>query len=95
MGLLELFNTWIVECGSTVAEEKHIALFRDHLVAADKNTLALESDNSVLKTENSELKANAEQLTKENETLKGILQKQEKIEGHSSLLEEAGGRILY
>jgi cell division protein FtsB len=88
MGLLELFNKWIVENGSTVLQERHIALFRDHLVAADKNTLALESENSELKSENSELKAN-------NETLKGILQKQEKINGHSNLLEDAGGRILY
>lgn len=95
MGLHELFNKWIAEHYSTVVEDKHIALFRDHLVAADKKVLVLESEHAVLKTENNELKANAEQLTKENETLRGIIQKQEQHAGHRNLLEDVGGRILY
>ncbi len=49
MGLLELFNQWIIERGSAVVQEKHIALFRDQLVEADKINLALESENSILK----------------------------------------------
>jgi len=68
MGLIDLFNQWITEHGSAVVQEKHLALFRDQLIASDKKAALLESENAVLKTK-------VEQFTKDNEELRSIIQK--------------------
>lgn len=68
MGLIDLFNQWVVERGSAVVQEKHIALFRDQLIAADKKALVLESENSILKTENEQLKSGLDQLRNKIQT---------------------------
>jgi hypothetical protein len=74
MGLIDLFNQWITEHGSATVQEKHLSLFRDQLIASDKKSAVLESENTILKTENAELKAKVDQLTKDNEKLRGKIQ---------------------
>lgn len=80
MGLTDLFNKWIVERGSAVVQEKHIALFRDQLVVADKQF-------SVLTEENSDFKTKIEQLTKDNKELRSKIHKYEQP-FHNNLLQE-------
>lgn len=70
MGLTDFFNQWIVERGSAVVQEKHIALFKDQLVIADKKISSLESENTVLKAENADLKSKSNQLVNEITILK-------------------------
>jgi signal transduction histidine kinase len=68
MGLLDLFNQWLVERGSAVVQEKHIALFRDQLLAADKKIASLSEEISILTAENSAL--NTENINLQNKQLK-------------------------
>lgn len=77
MGLTDLFNQWIVERGSAVVQEKHIALFRDQLVVADQKVL-------VLQTKNEELQSKIDQLQQENEILREKIQEYDKV-FHESL----------
>ena len=93
MGLTDLFNKWIVERGSAVVHEKHLALFRDQLVAADKKILVLESEVATLTSENNELKATVEQLTKEKELLRQEIQKYHQP-AHNSPLDNMKINIL-
>lgn len=100
MGLLDLFDKLISERGSALVQEKHIALIREQLLAADKKIASLNDElvrltgeNSTLKTENIalqnkqlELNATIDRLTKENETFKNPL--------HSNLLDELKVDIL-
>lgn len=85
MGLLDLFNQWIVEHGSAVVQEKHLALFRDQLVALEKKALVLESENAILK-------ATVEQLTENNEKLRQEIQRRDDIiqkdKSHNNLPDE-------
>jgi hypothetical protein len=91
MGLTDLFNQWIVERGSAVVQEKHIALFRDQLIAADKQI-------SILTTENNNLKSLIEQLTKNNKILRQEIQRRDDIiqkeKSHDNLLDETKIKIL-
>jgi hypothetical protein len=70
MGLIELFNQWIVERGSAVVQEKHIALFRDQLAAVDKKTTLLESEVSMLKGKLKKSESDLQTLQEENEILR-------------------------
>jgi len=65
----------IIEHGSAVVQEKHISLFRDQLIASDKKAALLEAENAILKKENADLKTKVENLTKDNEKLRGKIQK--------------------
>ena len=89
MGLLDLFNKWITEHGSAAAHEKHIALFRDQLLAADKKIAslneelvscrgenkALRSENVTLKEEIANLNVSIQDLKRDTEVLEKPLQK--------------------
>lgn len=85
MGLLALFNQWIVEHGSAIVQEKHLALFRDQLIAADKKA-------RVLELENANLNAAVEQLTVNNEQLRQKIQRRndviQKEKFHNNLLKD-------
>ena len=86
MGLTDLFTKLIVEHGSAVVQEKHIALFRDQLITADKKSALLESENGSLKT-------TVEQLTKKNEILRRKIQEY-KQSSHDNLLDDIKVKIL-
>ena len=100
MGLIDLFNQWVTEHGSAAAQEKHIALFRDQLVAADKKIASLneeltscrmtnetlKSENIILKEEKSNLNISIENLTRNIAALKDTSQ--------SILLDDAKIKIL-
>jgi hypothetical protein len=47
--LVELINGWIVERGSAVVQEKHIAFLRDQIVALENQVAALQEENAQLK----------------------------------------------
>lgn len=85
MGLTDLFNQWIVERGSAVVQEKHLALFRDQLVAADKKATLLETENSILKAENDKLKSEAQNLHIANNELATKIQIYENPKHKTSL----------
>ncbi len=74
MGLTDLFNQWIVERGSAVVQEKHIALFRDQLSLADKRIVKLELENTNLKQKLTDSESEISQLKKGNEQLKKAIE---------------------
>ena len=86
MGLTDLFSKFIIEHGSAIVQKKHIALFRDQLIAADKKSALLESENG-------ELKATVNQLTKDNEILRDKIQKYDQA-SHNGLPDEIKVKIL-
>ena len=55
MGLFDRLNELIIEHGSSVVQEKHIALFRDQLINAEKATVELESQLKNAKSKIQEL----------------------------------------
>ena len=73
MGLTDRFNNWIIEHGSAIVQEKHIAFFRDQLTAADKKISTLEQENISLKQENTNLKSALDNANKEINRLTSIL----------------------
>ncbi len=93
MGLIELFNQWIVERGSAVVQEKHLALFRDQLATADAKTAKLESENSILQHQINQLKLDLEETKNENGILKEQIRNNEK-NSHTNDLEEIKKNIL-
>lgn len=93
MGLPDLFNQWIVERGSAVVQEKHLALFRDQLVAADKKVTLLETENSILKIENDKLKSEAQKLHIANDEL-AVKIKIHKSPKHNPSIDETKVKIL-
>ena len=88
MGLIDLFDKWIVERGSAVVQEKQISLFRDQLSIADKRISDLESENVVLKRKLDNSESKSKQLTQENSELKKKIQTYEKPIHDVSLPEE-------
>ena len=86
MTLLELFDKWIVERGSAKVQEKHIALFRDQVAAA-------EAKISVLDNENCNLTTKLEASVKEIEILKKTLKEYE-TKSHDLTIEETETKIL-
>ncbi len=93
MGLLDLFNQWIVERGSSIVQEKHLSLFRDQLALADKKSSELESENTVLQSKIKQLESELEKLNRENEILKKIIKTSENNK-HNEPLEEIKQNIL-
>lgn len=70
MGLLDLFNQWIIERGSAIVQEKHLAYLRDILVNADREITALRSEVTALRSENAVLRSEITVLKNENAALK-------------------------
>jgi len=95
MGLLDLFNQWIVERGSATVQEKHIALFRDQLTLADKRIIELESEITSFKSKLKNSQTTINQLTKENAELKKKNQVSEKPSHNSSLIKEQDQILLF
>lgn len=98
MGLLDLFSKLVVEHGSAEVQSKHIALFKDQLMLADKKITELETENAALKSKFENAETTIEKLTKENEILRSKIKEYEQTTEHSThnnLLEEIRGRILY
>jgi len=93
MGLLDLFSKLVVEHGSAEVQTKHIALFKDQLVAADKRILELESEVTGLKgqLENSESALKKFQI--EDKELRSKIQEYEKS-SYGNLLEQIKVDIL-
>lgn len=79
MGLTQLFNEWIVERGSAKVQEKHIALFKDQLMLADKKISQLKSENEILKTEFEESESDLKKSQEENEILRSKIQEYEQL----------------
>lgn len=77
MGLLELFNKWIVERGSAEVQTKHIALFKDQLTLADKKATLLETKILELEAENEKLKSDLQESQQENKILRSKIQEYE------------------
>jgi hypothetical protein len=95
MGLLDLFNQWIVERGSATVQEKHIALFRDQLTLADKRITELESEITSLKSKLKNSQTTINQLTKESAELKKINHVSEKTSHDDSLPKEQEKILLF
>ena len=93
MGLLDLFNQWIVERGSAVVQKKHLALFRDQLALSDQKMTQLNSEKSVLETKISQLESELEKLSEENKALKVQIEESQN-NSHNSPLEEIKQNIL-
>jgi len=94
MGLLDLFNQWIVERGSAAVQEKHIALFRDQLAQADKRIVELESEITSLKGKLNNSQTTINQLTKENTELKKKNQISEKPSQSVPSLDDSKIKII-
>ena len=73
MGLLDLFDKWIVERGSALVQEKHIAFIREKLVAADKEIISLKEKVAMLTAENEKLKAEKINSDKKHSELQKII----------------------
>ncbi len=84
--LSDLFGKLVIEHGSAVIQEKHIALFKDELAILTQKFSLLEAENETLKTENQNLK-------NENNELKKKIQIYEKPT-HENLLDETESNIL-
>ena len=93
MGLLDLFNQWIVERGSAAVQERHLSMFRDQLAMTDKKISMLESENAALKTENDKFKAEVENLRIATNELTAKIKTYE-YPTHDILLEEIQITIL-
>jgi len=93
MGLLELFNQWIVERGSAAVQEKHIALFKDQLAAANKKISLLESENAVLKSEVNKFKSESVNLRIANNELADKIKEYENPSS-KDVLDETKTKIL-
>jgi len=97
MGLLELFSKLVVEHGSAEVQSKHIAMFKDQLVLADKRILELESENAVLTSKLENAETTIQQLTKEDEILRRKIQDYEQHAEqptHTDPLEEIKVKLL-
>ena len=89
MGLLDLFSKLVVEHGSAEVQSKHIALFKDRLALADKNTTLLESENAILKTENEKLKSDIQESQKENKLLRSKIHEYEQTSHDYPITDES------
>lgn len=84
--LSDLFSKLVIEHGSAVIQEKHIALFKDELAILKDKFAILAAENQQLKTENQNLKT-------ENTQLKKKIQIYEKPT-HDNLLDENKIKLL-
>lgn len=101
MELIDRFNELIVEHGSSVVQEKHIALFRDQLSLADKKIFELEFKVSNLNIQLEKAKSAIQKLTKENEEQNTIInnlnREKENLQNksfHNTPLEDTEIKIL-
>ncbi len=83
----------VIEHGSAVVQEKHIALFRDQLALADKSITKLESEITTLKDQLKDSQTTIAQLTKENAELKQKIQSNQKT-SQLSILPDPQIKIL-
>lgn len=84
--LSDLFGKLVIEHGSAVVQEKHIALLKEQFAVLERENTKLntrleksESDNKVLKTENKTLKKENIQLKKKIESIQENLLDKEQI----------------
>lgn len=89
----DLLNKLVIEHGSAVIQEKHIALLKEQATILEKKTVSLESEIMTLKEENTELKTLNQNLRNENIDLKQKVQGYEKPD-HASPLEDIQTKIL-
>lgn len=88
MGLLDLVNQLVAEHGSSVIQEKFIALLKYEAASLEKHKAAIGAENVVLRKENESLKANNILLQKENAELKVKLQSHKQA-SHDNILKSS------
>ena len=91
--LRDSFEKLIIEHGSAVIQEKHIALFKDQLLIAEKENAKLTTENTVLNEKLKVLESENQNLKNENEQLKKKVQSYEQP-NHDNLLAETKINIL-
>ena len=80
--LTDLFGKLIIEHGSAIIQEKHIALFKDELAILKEKFSVLMNENETLKTENQNQKIIIDELKKKIQVYE---QTKEKFSHNTSL----------
>lgn len=92
MMLLEPLEKLIIEHGSAVIQEKHIALLKERFAFSEKRIADLASEKAVLQSKLQLLEAEVHQLQEQNKQYKLIVQKYE--QPHGILLDKEKTDIL-
>jgi hypothetical protein len=91
--LSEQLQKLINEHGSAAILRDHLALFKDQVVLLEKDNTKLAAENDILKRKIEESESKINQITKDNEELRGKIQKNEH-NSHGNLLDETKANIL-
>lgn len=70
--LSNLFSKLVIEHGSAVIQEKHIALLKEQFLLLEKENTELKAQKQILATENRHLKADNEKLAIKIQTLEKL-----------------------
>ena len=89
----DLLNKLVIEHGSAVIQEKHIALLKEQAGILEKKVASLESENTTLKREVTDLKDRNQKLSDENTALKQVVHDYEKSDSDKPL-EDIQTKIL-